>query len=155
MDVNSSEDFVKVITIGHVLSVVMSHLKISTFDEVLAEQVLSPDDSVRNQVLKDNASSVVNKYVHLSTIFKESESDKYISKVSTSAYYYASEALTLGLLIFDFKDAIREGDGVRVLSVRKYIFLHFKATDKRNYTSEAFTLLTQYIFFCHQTLQNS
>ena len=78
-DVNSSEDFVEVTTIGHVLSAVMSHLKISSFNEVPAEQVLSPnlwmeDDSVRKQVLKDNASSVVNKYVHLSTIFKESES---------------------------------------------------------------------------------
>ena len=76
VDVNSSEDFVEVITIGHVLSAIMSHLKISTFDEVTAEQVSSPnlwmeDDSVRKQVLKVNASSVVNKYVHLFTIFKE------------------------------------------------------------------------------------
>ena len=151
VDVNSSEDFVEVITIGHVLSAVMSHLKISSFDEVPAEQVLSPnlwmeDDSVRKQVLNDNASSVVNKYVHLSTIFKESESDKSISKVSTSAYDYACEALTLGLLIFDFKDAIREGDGGRVLSVWKYLFLLFKATGKRNYAMEAFTLLTQCYF---------
>ena len=51
VDVNSSEDFVVVITIGHVLSAIMSYLKISTFDEVPAEQVLSPnfwieDDSV-------------------------------------------------------------------------------------------------------------
>ena len=86
VDVNSSEDFVDMIMIGRVISAVMSHLKISTFDEVSAEQVLSPnlwmeDDSVRKQVLKDNASSVVNKYVHLSTIFKEGESDKSISKV--------------------------------------------------------------------------
>ena len=86
----------------------------------------------------------MNKYVHLSTIFKESESDKSISKVSTSAYDYACEALTLRLLIFDFKDAIREGDGGSVLSLWKYLFLLFKATDKRNYAIEAFTLPTQY-----------
>ena len=105
--VYSSEDFVEVITIDHVLLAVMSHLKISTLDEVPAEQVLSPNlwmehDSVRKQVLKDIASSVVIKYVHISTIFKESESDKSISKVSTSAYDYACEALSLGLLISDF-----------------------------------------------------
>ena len=151
VDVNSSEDFVVVIIIGHVLSAVMSHLKISTFDEVSAEQVLSPnlwmeDDSVQKQVLKDNATFVVNEYVHLSTIFKESESDKSISKVSTSAYDYACEALTLCLLIFDLKDTIREGDGGRVLSVGEYLFLLFKVTDKRNYAMEAFTLLTQYNF---------
>ena len=68
-------------------------------------------DSVRKQVLKDIASSVMIKYVQLSTIFKESESDKSISKVSNSAYDYACEALSLGLLIFNFKDAIREVDG--------------------------------------------
>ena len=75
VDVNSSEDFVEVITIGHVLSAVMSHLDFH-FDEVTAEQVSSPnlwmeDDSVRKQVLKVNASSVVNKYVQLFTICKE------------------------------------------------------------------------------------
>ena len=96
--------------------------------------------------MKDNASSVVNKYVHLSTIFKESESDKCISKVSTSVYAYACKVLTLGLLIFDFKDAIREGGEGRVLSVWKYLFVLFKATDKRKYAIEAFTLLTQYYF---------
>ena len=116
VDVYSSEDFVEMITIGHVLSAVMSHLKDSNLDEVPAEQVLSPNlwmehDSVRKQVLKDIASSVMIKYVQLSTIFKESESDKSISKVSNSAYDYACEALSLGLLIFNFKDAIREVDG--------------------------------------------
>ena len=134
----------------------MSHLKISTFDEVQAEQALSPNlwmenDSVRKQVLKDNASSVVNKYVHLSTIFKENESDTSISNVSTFAYDYACEALALGLLIFDFKNAIREGDGGRVLSVWKYLFL-FKATDKRNYDMESFTLPTQYYFLLPQNI---
>ena len=126
----------------------MSHLKISTLDKVPAEQVLSPnlwmeDDSVRKQVLKDIASYVVIKYVHLTTNFKESKSDKSISKVSTSAYNYACEALSLGLLIFDFKDAIREEEGGKVLSVWKYLILLFQATDKRNYAIEAFTLLTQ------------
>ena len=45
--------------------------------------------------------------------------------------------------MFDFKDAIREGSGRRVLSVWKYLF---QASDKRNYAIEAFTLLTQNYF---------
>ncbi len=59
---------------------------------------------------------------------------------------YACETFTLGLLIFDFKDAVREGDGERLLSLWKYLFLLFKATDKRNYAIEVFTLLSQYYF---------
>ena len=82
-------------------------------------------------MLKDIASSIVNKYVHLSTIFKESKPDKSNSKVSTYSYDYACEALTLGLLIFDYKDAIQVGDNRgRVLSISKYIFLIFKTTNK-------------------------
>lgn len=44
----------------------------------------------------------------------------------------------------DFKDAIREGDGDQVLSLWKYMLLFFKATDRKNYAIEAFTLLSQY-----------
>ncbi len=101
-DVNSSEDFVEVTTIGHVLSAVMSHLKISSLDEVpagLSASLWMENDSVRKQTLKDIASSVVNKNISLSTVFK----DMSFSKKSTSAYDYACETFTLGLLIFDFK----------------------------------------------------
>ena len=45
--------------------------------------------------------------------------------------------------MFDFKDAICEGGGRRVLSVWKNIF---QATDKRNYAIEAFSILIQYYF---------
>ena len=44
----------------------------------------------------------------------------------------------------EFKDSIREGDGDRVLLVWKYLFLLFKASGRRNYSVEAFTLLSQY-----------
>ena len=43
-----------------------------------------------------------------------------------------------------FKDAIREGDGNRVLLVWKFLFLIFKASKRKNYAIEAFTLLAQY-----------
>ena len=60
-------------------------------------------------------------------------------------YTYACEALTLGLLLQEFKDAIREGYGNRVM-MWKYVFLVFKSTGRKNYALEAFTLLAQYHF---------
>ena len=54
-------------------------------------------------------------------------------------YTYACEALTLGLLLQEFKDAIREGDGNCVMTVWKYFFLLFKSTGMKNYALEAFT----------------
>ena len=41
---------------------------------------------------------------------------------------YAKETLSLGLLLLEFKDAIREGDGSRVLRCWKYFLPLFKAT---------------------------
>ncbi len=52
--------------------------------------------------------------------------------------------LTLGLLFFDFKDAVREGDGDQMLLIWKYMLLLFKATGRKNYAIEALTLLSQY-----------
>ena len=68
------------------------------------------------------------------------------ASTGATAYDYACEALSLGLLLMEFRDGIREGDGERVLRVWKYLFLIFKATGHHNYALEAFTLLEQYHF---------
>ena len=56
---------------------------------------------------------------------------------------YAREVLTLELLYMEFVDAVREGDGERILQYWRYFLLLFKATGQKNYSIEAFTLLTQ------------
>ncbi len=53
--------------------------------------------------------------------------------------------MTLGLLLFEFKDAIKEGDGDRCLCLWKYFLLVFKASGRKNYAKEAFHLLIQSI----------
>ena len=58
-------------------------------------------------------------------------------------YSYACETLSLGLIYLEFQDAIREGDGSRVLQVWKFLLL-FKASKLKNYATEAFTLLAHY-----------
>ena len=57
------------------------------------------------------------------------------NKVNDGVHAYSCEILGLGL---EFKDAVREGDGERVMRVWKYFL---KAT---NYSIEALTLLAQY-----------
>jgi len=44
----------------------------------------------------------------------------------------------------EFNDAIREGDGLRILHCWKYFLLHFKEANRKNYAIEAFNLLAQY-----------
>jgi L1 cell adhesion molecule like protein len=52
--------------------------------------------------------------------------------------------MPFGLLYAELVDAVREGDGLRVLRWWRFVLLNFKATSRRNYSIEAFILLAQY-----------
>ena len=54
---------------------------------------------------------------------------------------YAKEVLSLGLLLKEFVDAIREGDGERIIRCWRYSLPFFKCSDRKNYSVEAFNLL--------------
>ena len=45
----------------------------------------------------------------------------------------ARETLSLGLLLLEFKDAVREEDGVRVLQCWNFFPLFFRVTGHKNY----------------------
>ncbi len=131
---------------GHILAAVMSYLGMSSIHDRPSPSIVSHDvwmesDDVRRLVLHSIAEHVITQHVDLATSFKDpshSGSDK------GTAYEYTCEVLTLGLVIFDFKYAIREGDGDQVLLLWKYMLILFKATGRKNYAIEALTLLSQY-----------
>ena len=47
----------------------------------------------------------------------------------------------------EYHDAIKEGDGLRVMRCWKYLLLLFKASQKKNYSIEAFQFLCQYYYY--------
>lgn len=59
---------------------------------------------------------------------------------------YATELLSLGLIWHGFHDAVREGDGERILRYWKFLLVLFKCTNHRNYAKEAVNLLVQYYY---------
>ena len=59
---------------------------------------------------------------------------------------YACEVLSLGLMLMEFNDAVREGDGTRIICCWRYFLLLFKANRHANYAVEAFNLLVQFDF---------
>ena len=65
---------------------------------------------------------------------------------------YAEEVITLGLIYSEYSDAIREGDGDRVMRIWKFLMLIFKAAQRKNYACEAFNLLAQQKFILSQRL---
>ena len=89
------------------------------------------------------ASAIVDKHVDLVTEFRDPDSSSAsnpstdpIDPIASTAtdrstvYNYTREVISLGLLYFNFKDAVREGDGERVLLMWKY-FLSSEQLDIR------------------------
>ena len=68
------------------------------------------------------------------------------SQCEDGVYGYVVEFLTLALLWHGFHDAIREGDGERILRYWKFLFVIFTSTNKRNYAKEAVIFLLQYYY---------
>lgn len=62
---------------------------------------------------------------------------------SDGVLLYACDLLTLGLLWMGFHDAIREGDGDRVMSYWKFFLPLFKVMNRRNYSIEAVNMQLQ------------
>ena len=67
---------------------------------------------------------------------------------------YAKEVVSVGLLYKEFEDAVRERDGQRVFRCWKYLLLVFKATNRKNYSIKAFTLLAQQKFILSPRLSH-
>ena len=148
-DMNVCEDFFELIVTGHIVTCAMEFLGMSTPDEspsrfgVLPVDAWIKDDNERKQLLMDVASHIVEHNVNLSTSFCDSTFSE-LPSAFDSVFSYSCETLSLGLLYLEFKDSIKEGDGDRVMRVRKYFFLLFKVSGRKNYAIEAFTLLSQY-----------
>ena len=153
-DVNANEDFLEVTITSYILVAAMSDLGMSSLDDIPPDSVIShdmwmEDDSKRKSVLTEISSSLVNKHVDLEAEFHSSDeaSSGHSNSSGGTVYDYTREVISLGLLYLNFKDAVREGDGDRVMVVwkyLKYLMFFFKATGHTNYSSESLTLLTQY-----------
>ena len=98
-----------------------------------AKEILSatPYDSVENL-----AKEIVLQFVTFDPDVKVRKTDK--------VFLYALQVLNLVLLWHGFDDAIREGDGDRILTYYKFILNVFKAGRCFNYCKEVVILLTQY-----------
>ena len=64
-------------------------------------------------------------------------------EVNDSVYAYAVDVLATGLLWYGFRDAVREGDGDRIILYWKFLLPIFRQEKHYNYAKEAFLLMAQ------------
>ena len=63
---------------------------------------------------------------------------------------YAVQVLSQGLLYMEFSDAIREGDGYRIIRCWHYLMLVFRSRQRKNYCIEGLNLLAQFHFYLNE-----
>ena len=152
---NACEDFFTSVVEAHILAVAMSQFKMSSLQDA-PEGILFSDGCCkleyeqRHSIVLLEVGSIIDGYVDVT--FGQ---DPKNAKDSDHVLSYACEVLTLGLLYLEFVDAIRSGDGSRILRCWKFFLLYFKASNRVNYSIEAFTLLAQerYLFSPRMSMQ--
>lgn len=147
-NVSACEDFFIHVVEVHILSVFMTAFKMSSLDDKPSTEIFPSDltegnASVRQTCLLNAIQCVLHDHVDMSICdaeqkVKERDDDHILS--------YARDVLSLGLFYMEFQDAVKEGDGERILRCWHYLLLVFKASGRSNYSVEAFTLLAQYHF---------
>ena len=140
--VTPCEEFFLLVTEAHICSVAMQVFSMSSVTdrpgtELFPEGCTNLEPLQRWNVLKLAVSKIVEQFVDISYPIPTTEKD------DDHVRAYAKEVLSLGLLLMEFIDAVREGDGERIIRCWKYFLPLFKSSDRTNYSIEAFNLLLE------------
>ena len=111
-------------------------------DSLLPADGWLEDNETRKDLLYAFSSKIVSKFIDIESTFIVTTSRDDDDKV----LIYSKLLMSVGMVYLEYSDAIKEGDGLRVLRCWRYMLLIFKATGRTNYSIEAFILLAQYHF---------
>ena len=154
-NVAACEEFVLLLTEAHILAAAMTTFGMDDLDSTPTHELFSTptgDSARQRDVLLQATRLVIDKFVDIAfACGDEGEQGKGKRKRKTTVtpgpkddvQAYASEVLSLGLLLMEFVDGIREGDGDRIIRCWHYMMLLFKANGRKNYSIEALNLLLQ------------
>ena len=144
-----SEDFFVLIVEAHIIVAAMTLLEMTTMGDVPSTQYLpfgemtwTQTNEERKIIVDKISAAVVDNFV--SVDYNGFSSDT--SATQDGVFSYATKLLTLGCFYLEFRDAIKEGDGLRVLRCYRYMLPMFISSGRKNYAIETLNLLLQYDF---------
>ena len=152
-NVAASEDFILLLTEVHIVAAAMTVFGMESVDDkpsLSMFNITNENGLERRKIFGRATDLIVQKFVDVSCqhlteeaekLKDEPKRDESVDRVQA----YANELLTLGLYLMEFSDAIREGDGERIIRCWKFFLLLFKANGRTNYSIEALLLLVQII----------
>lgn len=151
---NACDDFIETVIVGHILAAALKSLEISSIEDQPSAKVIgisSPENlwtctkEERKAILHSVCERIVKRFIKFSfNNFPKSRNHKDDDEV----HNYSCHLLSIGCFYLVYKDAIKEGDGERVLDCWRYLLPIFHNSGRRNYSNEALHFLCQY----HQDL---
>ena len=146
-DFNSCDDFFVLVVSCHIIAATLAMLKMKSMNDTPSEDVLpnalniwmqSSDE--RKAILNQVSKQVVDSFIDFSY-------QKAVLKPETDQVAdYAKQVLSLGCFYLEFCDAIREGDGERVLRCWHYLLPIFAGSGRKNYSCEVLNMLFQHSY---------
>ena len=131
-DFNACDDFFKIAVSSYIITAAMELLNMTEIDAEPANTNLIPDDAwlkdpdERKDTLYAVSSMIVKKYIDIHTDFIANITPEDDDKVLE----YSRLVLSWGLLYMEYCDAIKEGDGLRVLRCWRYNFLMYNQSSE-------------------------
>lgn len=142
---NACDDFFQLIITCHALVASLKALHMDSLDSVPSQSILPDAENVwmktkdeRKKILAQVISKVVDRY----TFFRFNECGRVVG--NDQVFEYSTQLLGLGLFYLEFADAIKEGDGNRVLRCWRFLLPIFKSSGRKNYAIETLNMLCQY-----------
>ena len=143
---DTCEDFLVMVVECHISAAAMTMLDMKSLDDVPSLQYAAEGADTwmlpatdHECILSTITERLVDQYVDVGY------NDSLASLSETDMIrLYASQVLSLGSLYLEFKDAIKEGDGLRVLRCYRYLLPIFKSSGRKNYSIESLNLLVQH-----------
>ena len=123
------------------VAALMDCFNMKSMEDNLPQQILSSLKQAPMEERKVIFHKLVQKILHNLVKLPENPGSKASDDNQDGVFKYACEVLTYGLLHAEFNDAIREGDGIRIITCWKFFLLLFRAANRTKYALESAKLL--------------
>lgn len=139
------EDFLILVVEAYILACALELFQMDSVDDKptfvgVEDDVWLKSAKVRRTILMEMSRAVVDKFVQ----FRFHDLPTNVSDDNVKSHSIL--LVSMGLFYLNFRDAIKEGDGRRVLTMWKYMLPIFISTGRKNYAKETLLMLFKHTF---------
>ena len=129
---------------AYVLCACLKTFGMTTLDDQPSVDLINSPKTVWTQIKDERKSLLTKLSQRVIEKFIQSSYNNPVEPSRDGVYEYTKSLLSIDCVYLLFKDAIKKGDGMRLLDYYCYLMPIFINSGRRNYAIEAFNLLCQY-----------